>query len=347
MMNIWFSALILPHKSIAARLRRDSTYTRNKKSGEVRLPASRPLSVVCRPFAFSTVSLLSILLRKSTIQLLRFPFSYFLMPVYWFALSLTPHIHWGRAVLIFVLIHVLLYPGSNGYNSYMDRDETPIGGIENPMQPTRQLFWVTVVMDITGAIISAFISIWFLTAFVIYIIFSRLYSYRGIRLKRFAVAGYLTVIINQGALIFFMVYHGASQMLTTQVPWQGMVVASLLIGGFYPVTQVYQHEADKKDGVNTISRALGKRGTFVFCAVLYAAAFALLFLYFQQRQQLTQFAVLGVFFTPVVVVFMRWTLQVWKDEAAADFKHTMQMNWLAGTCTNLAFITLLIIQSIG
>lgn len=287
------------------------------------------------------------MLRKSTLQLLRFPFSYFLMPVYWFALSLTPHIHWGRAVLIFCLIHLLLYPASNGYNSFMDRDETPVGGIKNPMQPTRQLFWTTVVMDIIGAVISLFISYPFLMAFVVYIVFSRLYSYRGIRLKRFAVLGYLTVIINQGALVFFMVYHGASSMLTTQVPWQCMAIASLLIGGFYPVTQIYQHEADKKDGVNTISMALGKRGTFVFCALLYAAAFGLLFLYFRQRQQLSQFAVLGVFFIPVVVVFIRWAIQVWKDETTADFKHTMQMNWLAGTCTNLAFITLLILQTIG
>lgn len=229
----------------------------------------------------------------------------------------------------------------------MDRDETPIGGIKNPMQPTRQLFWTTVVMDIAGAGISCFISTPFLIAFIIYIVFSRLYSYRGIRLKRFAVAGYLTVIINQGALVFFMVYHGASQPLTIQVPWQGMVVASLLIGGFYPVTQVYQHEADRSDGVHTISMALGKRGTFVFCAMLYAAAFGLLFLYFRQRQQLIQFAVLQGFFVPVVVVFLRWAVQVWKDETTADFKHTMQMNWLASTCTNLAFITLLILQSIG
>jgi len=287
------------------------------------------------------------MLRKSTIQLLRFPFSYFLMPVYWFALSLTPHIHWGRAVLIFGLIHLLLYPSSNGYNSFMDRDETPIGGIENPMQPTRQLFWVTVAMDIAGALISFFISYPFLMAFLTYVLFSRLYSYRGIRLKRFAIVGYLTVIINQGALVFLMVYHGASQMLTLQVPWQGMVVASLLIGGFYPVTQIYQHEADSKDGVHTISMALGKRGTFVFCAILYSVAFGLLFLYFQERQQLTRFAVLGVFFTPVVVIFLRWAIQVWKDEATADFKHTMQMNRIAGTCTNLAFVTLLIINSIG
>ena len=298
-------------------------------------------------FGFSSVTLCFVMLQKSTLQLLRLPFSYFLMPVYWFALSMTPEINWVRAGAIFLLLHGLLYPSSNGYNSYMDRDETPVGGLANPMQPTRQLFRTTVVMDIVGFVLSLLISLPFALAFVVYIIFSRLYSYRGIRLKRFAIVGYITVIINQGALTFWMVYHGSSLNLTLQVPWQGMVVASGLIGGFYPVTQIYQHEADCRDGVNTISMLLGKRGTFVFCSILYAAAFGLLFFYFMQRQQFPRFLVLQGFFIPVIVVFFRWMLQVWKDETKADFKHTMQMNWLASTCTNLGFITLLMLQHIG
>ena len=88
------------------------------------------------------------MLQKSTIQLLRFHFSFFLMPVYWFALSQVPAISWPRALLVFLILHLLVYPASNGYNSYMDRDETAIGGLEKPMQPTRQLFYTTVFMDI-------------------------------------------------------------------------------------------------------------------------------------------------------------------------------------------------------
>jgi hypothetical protein len=43
-----------------------------------------------------------------------------------------------------------------------------------------------------------------------------------------------------------------------------MSVASLFIGSVYPLTQIYQHEADKKDGVTTISYKLGYVGTFFF-----------------------------------------------------------------------------------
>lgn len=287
------------------------------------------------------------MLQKSTIQLLRFPFSYFLMPVFWFALSFVNNIHWPRALLIFALLHLLLYPSSNGYNSYMDRDTSSIGGIKNPMQPTKQLFYVTVVMDVVAACISLLISTWFAAVFVVYIICSRLYSYRGIRLKRFAVLGYLTVIINQGAITFFMVFHGASKNLRTDIPWDGVVAAAFLIGGFYPITQVYQHKVDREDNVETLSRKLGIRGTFIFCAIMYSIAFTILFFHYRQMNELKPFFILQIFFIPVLVYFLRWLAQVWHNESLADFKHTMQMNWLASTFTNLGFITLIILQHIG
>lgn len=229
----------------------------------------------------------------------------------------------------------------------MDRDEASIGGIEKPMQPTRQLFLVTVVMDLAAACLSFLISKWFAVAFIFYIICSRLYSYRGVRLKRFPLMGYLTVIINQGALTFFMVYHGADNNLTTHVPIPGLVAASFLIGGFYPITQVYQHESDKRDGVQTISMLLGKKGTFIFCGIMYAVALSILFFYYNKLQQFSSFIVLQIFFIPVLVFFMRWVFKVWRNEEFADFKHTMQMNWLASSCTSLAFITLLILHQLG
>jgi 1,4-dihydroxy-2-naphthoate octaprenyltransferase len=287
------------------------------------------------------------MLKPSTIQLLRFPFSYFLMPVYWFALSFVPEIHWTRAILIFVLLHLLLYPASNGYNSYMDRDEGSIGGLEKPMQPTRQLFYVTLIMDVTAFLLAFLVSPWFALALGFYILCSRAYSNRHIRLKRFPVTGYLTVILNQGALVFCMVYYGAVSSGILPVPWLPAVAAAFLIGGFYPVTQIYQHEADAKDQVTTLSMMLGKRGTFIFCAAMYAVAFGLLFVYYQQKQQLGDFMLLQLFFVPVIFFFFRWLLLVWKDPSAADFKRTMQMNIIAGTCTNLAFIILLIKHQIG
>ena len=287
------------------------------------------------------------MIKKSTIQLLRFPFSYFLMPVFWFSLSFIQHINWINALIIFLILHLLVYPSSNGYNSYMDRDVESIGGLEKPMMPTRQLYFVTVFLDVAAILASLLVSTWFSVAVLLYIVCSRLYSYRGIRLKQYPITGYLIVIINQGALTFFMVYHGAGNIATMEIPWEGVVTAAFLIGGFYPITQVYQHSSDAKDGVETISMLLGKRGTFIFCAGMYSIALGILFYYYMYSKQITSFLVLQIFFIPILVFFVRWFLKVWKDENQANFANTMQMNWMASTCTSMAFITLLILHQFG
>ncbi len=266
------------------------------------------------------------------------------MPVYWFALTQLVNINRTNAVLIFIILHVLIYPSSNGYNSYMDRDNSPIGGLANPLQPTKQLFYVTVVMDVLAVVLSFFISSWFALGILIYIIGSRLYSYRGVRLKQYPIIGYLTVITLQGGLVFWMVYHGSSILLKTGMPVAGMIAASLLIGGFYPLTQIYQHRQDKEDGVLTISYLLGYRKTFVFCAIVYSVAMLFVGYTFFSSLRIKEFFIRSIFVLPILVYFLWWAVKVWKSESFADFKHTMQMNVLASVCTNAAFITILIIN---
>lgn len=281
------------------------------------------------------------MLQGSTIKLLRIPFSVFLSPLYFFALSQVPQINWVKAVLIFIILHFLIYPASNGYNSYMDRDTGSIGGLEKPPLPSRQLFLLTIVLDTIALLLSFFVTPLFVLISLLYIAASKAYSYRGIRLKQYPVIGYLVVIIFQGALTFAGVYYGSDLQHSLWVPWQGMLVCALLIGGFYPLTQIYQHRQDKADGVETISYKLGYRGTFIFCALIYALAFAVMGWYFYSTGQGKQFLVLSIFFLPVIVYFISWMLKVWRNETAANFKNTMRMTWIAAICTNLAFIILL------
>jgi 1,4-dihydroxy-2-naphthoate polyprenyltransferase len=284
------------------------------------------------------------MLRRSTVKLLRFHFSFFLMPVYWFALSQVLSKNWQHAILIFVILHFLVYPSSNGYNSYMDRDEGSIGGLKAPPQPTLQLFYVTLFMDLAAIGLGLLISPFFAGGVTLYILASRAYSYRGIRLKKYPVAGYLTVAICQGALVFDMVFQGSHAIPTTQIPVSAMIGSSLLIGGFYPLTQIYQHQADEKDGVKTISYFLGYKGTFIFAALVYIMAFASLGFYFFSSLELKEFAVLATSLVPVLVYFLAWGAKVWKDRANANFTNTMRMNILASFCTNTGFIIILLIN---
>jgi 1,4-dihydroxy-2-naphthoate octaprenyltransferase len=197
-------------------------------------------------------------------------------------------------------------------------------------------------MDMAAILLSILISIYFALGILLYILASRAYSYRGIRLKRFPVIGYLTVVIFQGAVTFCLTYHGSHPEMSLQAPLYAAIASSLLIGGFYPLTQIYQHEADRKDGVKTISALLGFKGTFIFTALIYLLAFTFLGLHFFSSEKEKEFLILNIFMSPIVVYFFIWAARVWKDVRAANFRNTMKMNLLACTCTNAGFITIII-----
>ena len=87
---------------------------------------------------------------------------------------------------------------------------------------------------------------------------------------------------------------------TLWVPWQGMVICALLIGGFYPLTQIYQHKQDLDDGVETISYKLGYTGTFWFCAIVYLLAWLFITQFFIGMNELNKLLVISIF-----IVFLK------------------------------------------
>lgn len=199
-------------------------------------------------------------------------------------------------------------------------------------------------MDSVALLLSLCISPFFALGILFYILASRAYSYRGIRLKRYPVAGFLTVFIFQGALVFFITYHGCGVPQTLSVPWLPCLIASLLIGASYPLTQIYQHQQDKEDGVITISYLLGKKGTFVFSLLLFLLATFCMFRLFTSNQQNQFFVLFLTCMFPVVLFFTYWMYKVWANSAAADFKHSLRMNVVSTLCMVVYFSTLLILQ---
>ena len=113
---------------------------------------------------------------------------------------------------------------------------------------------------------------------------SRAYSYRKVRLKKYPFIGFLTVFIFQGAFVYLMAFTAITD-FSVRIFTSGniicMIVSSLFIGSIYPLTQIYQHEADKNDGVISISYKLGYAGTFIFSAALFSIATVFLFYYFK------------------------------------------------------------------
>src|SRR5258706_15002109 len=144
---------------------------------------------------------------RSTLLHLRIPFSYFLLPVYLFALGISPNFNESRLLWSFVIIHLLLYPASNGFNSYFDKDEKSIGGLKNPPPVNKSLYYVSLLFD-AAAIILAYvkISLLFAVMILIYGLVSKAYSHPSVRLKKYPIIGWLTVGIFQWCFTFMMSY---------------------------------------------------------------------------------------------------------------------------------------------
>jgi len=281
---------------------------------------------------------------KNTIRHLRFPFSFFLMPVFLFALSQAETINWTNALITFVILHLLIFPASNGYNSFQDKDETSIGGLRNPPKVTKNLFYATLFFDLL-AVITAYLITPYLSFFIlVFITMSRLYSYRKIRLKKYPITAFAIVAVFQGAFVYLMALTSFEPFSILNVFSSGnlicMAISSLFIGSMYPLTQIYQHEADKKDGVITISYKLGYMGTFIFSAILFTIAVILLFYYFNINQKNLALVLFFVLMLPVIIRLMKWTNEVSKNTSKANFENTMKMNVLTSTFMNLYFILL-------
>jgi 1,4-dihydroxy-2-naphthoate polyprenyltransferase len=208
----------------------------------------------------------------------------------------------------------------------MDRDTTPIGGLAAPPQPDRSLFYTTLLLDGLALFWALFINIWFAFGILIYILMSRLYSYRGIRLKQYPILGFLTVFLFQGAWVYFTTLSGVLIDFTPNLLNTALLlnaaIASLFIGAIYPLTQIYQHQSDLNDGVKTLSYQLGYRGTFAFSALLFGIGSLLMY----WQLSLNQFIFFNVCMLPTIAFFAWWFINVYKNPETANFKNTMWMN---------------------
>ncbi|WP_340382616.1 UbiA family prenyltransferase [Daejeonella sp.] len=271
---------------------------------------------------------------RSAILHLRFAFSFFLLPVFLFACSQAPQVIALNAVLTFVIWHLLVYPASNGYNSYFDKDEGSIALIEKPPAVDKSLYYFSLILDSTGLILAAFVNWSLFFAVLIYGLFSKLYSHPAVRLKKFPVVSFLIVFIFQGACVYWSSYAAISG-LDISDGWNinfviSGLICSFLIGATYPLTQVYQHDEDRKRGDKTLSIVLGIKGSFYFSAIFFLVSIILLWLYWYNLGEMNKFWLFLALVIPVIGFFCRWFLKVHKDPSEANFKNMSLMTLFSG-----------------
>ena len=125
------------------------------------------------------------MLSRSSWLHLRIPFSYFLLPINLFSLSLSPNLNDSRMFWVFFILHFFLYSASNGYNSYFDKDEKSIGGLKNPPPVNTGLYYLSLLLDVAAVVLGYIkLNMTFAVMLLVYGLVSKAYSHPQIRLKK-------------------------------------------------------------------------------------------------------------------------------------------------------------------
>ena len=218
------------------------------------------------------------MIKKSTLLHLRVPFSFYLLPVFFLALSLSEGASAVHILFVFLALHLFLYPASNGYNSYFDKDKGSIGGLEHPPEVSKELYYAALFFDLLAIIIGLFVNWTFAVMLLIYGLVSKAYSHPSIRLKKYPFLSWFVLGFFQGIFTFMMALKGLgnlsfSELVEPHFFYPG-ILTSILLWGSYPMTQVYQHKEDAERGDLTLSRLLGIRGTFYWTILIFTVAIA-------------------------------------------------------------------------
>lgn len=280
---------------------------------------------------------------------LRIPFSYFLLPIYLFSLSISPNIAGAGLGWVFLILHFFLYPASNGYNSYFDKDEKSIGGLKNPPPVNKGLYYLSLLFDVIAVVLGYLkVNLTFAIMLVIYGLVSKAYSHPAIRLKKYPITGWIITGLFQGLFTFAMCYIGVNKFTIENIRSNVLIpglLTSVMLWANYPMTQVYQHEEDHKRGDRTFSLMLGIKGTFFFAAGFFTLAMIGFVWYLTTTFALKYAITFLIVLSPVLIFFLVWFSRVLKNELEADYKKTMWLNFISATCMNGFFIYLFLDSS--
>ncbi len=290
------------------------------------------------------------LISHSTLKHLRITFSFNLLPIFLFALAITPQsINWIDALVLFLCWHFFIYPASNGFNSYFDKDKESIAGIKYPPKVTKELYYFSIALDGIGILLALCIHLPTAISMLIYGLISKAYSHPSIRLKKRPVVSWIIVSLFQGYFVFLVTYWAVHDIpisiLATSMIQIPALLTTMMLMSAYPITQVYQHKEDRERGDFTLSLSLGILGTFHFTAlafVMTTLGYAGYFYYYQDLQTLLLYLTL---MTPLFIYYVSWYQEVRENIELADFEHTMKLNRLSALCLNTFFLLLIIFNA--
>jgi 1,4-dihydroxy-2-naphthoate octaprenyltransferase len=196
---------------------------------------------------------------------LRLLFQFLLSPVFLWGYLLASGKVNSQLLIAYVAFHLFGYAGGTALNSYYDRDEGPIGGLAQPPPVPEHLLAFSMGWQAAGFLLALTVNLSFAAIYAAMFWMSVAYSHPRTRWKGKPLPALTTVALGQGVFAFLGGWSAARGEIRSALDvWAilGVFTATLLIVGLYPLTEIYQLEADARRGDLTLARFLGVPGSF-------------------------------------------------------------------------------------
>lgn len=262
-------------------------------------------------------------------QVLILPAGYLLGGLY------QPDLNLERFAVQFLNVHLLLNGGVTAYNSYWDKDEGPIGGLAHPPPMRPWMLWASLLLQFIGAAFALPLGLKYFFIYLLTMALSVAYSRPRPRWKGHPLLSLVAVGIGTGTNTFLLGYlAGGNQKLTGHTLLAAAGVALMLLS-LYPISQIYQLEADKKNSDRTFAAAYGIRGVRTFFVAAFTAGAIIVAATLQARSTMLAaiFAVLGIA-GGIIIGLMMAKLR----GESTEYKPVMRVKYFASLMFS-AFIT--------
>ncbi len=259
---------------------------------------------------------------------LRLRFQFLLSPIFLMGALLSGEPLGLRLLVAYLSFHLFLYAGITALNSSYDKDEGPVGGLENPPPTPPHLFLFSVVWQIIGFVLSVAINPIFAAIYVIIFALSFAYSYPRIRFKARPLAALATVALGQGILPFLAAWslpRGEIGSALSPAGLLGMLATTAITVGLYPLTSIYQLEEDAQRGDMTPARWLGPARSFYFAGIWIAVGGASAFLLALERFTFVEAVALLFAMGAILLYLARWERAFQVDDIHGNFRRIMSL----------------------
>lgn len=243
----------------------------------------------------------------------------------------------GIFLINFIAVHALLFGGVNAYNSYFDKDDGPIGGLEKPPKMKRWMYYGSLIIQILGLIISISLGTLYVFLYIISMALSLLYSSPMFRFKGRPILSLLVVGLGTAFSTNIMGFIASGGVAITQNVLLGSIGSTFIILSMYPFSQAYQIAEDKKRGDNTFVVRYGILGIkrifkILFMPGIFILAFSLNFIPYATLS----FVVFGIVSDLFILRYINTI-----EGKISEYKKIMKTKYYSGLLLTLAMAILL------